>query len=387
MLPFPKRSFRRLTVLSVAMAAAVLLAACGTEHPQTTFEAQGNSARAILDLYNVIFYVAIGVFVVVEGLLVYSVFRYRRRPEHGIPLQLHGNQPLEITWTIIPAAIVLFLATWTFRTQTILVAPQENPLRVTVTGHQWWWEFQYPDLGIETANEVHLPANRDIELTLESNDVIHSFWIPRLAGKTDVIPGHSNTLTFRADDTAEPIFIRGQCAEFCGGTHAQMGMYAVVEPQAAFDTWVQQQQADANVPAGVTPVPATPPEVTVTAVATTEAATAVPIPDVTEPSEATPGASLEARGYEFFDSKGCVACHAIQGYPGAEGQTGPDLTHVGSREHIVAGWLLNTPENMQRWLRDPNEVKPGNIMGATIQRDTLTEDEIEALAAYLESLK
>jgi cytochrome c oxidase subunit 2 len=194
-------------------------------------------------------------------------------------------------------------------------------------------------------------------------------------------------MSFTADSTTEPILIRGQCAEFCGGTHAQMGMYAVVEPQASFDAWVQQQQAEAIVPAGVNQAAVTPEvEVTVEPIATTEEATPVPIPDVTGDAPPTAGGPA-AVGYGLFQSKGCIGCHAIAGYPGAAGTLGPDLTHVGSRKHIVAGWLENTPDNMRRWLRNPNEVKPDNIMGQAIKEGTLTQEEIDALTTYLESLK
>ncbi len=386
MLSFGK-GLSRCMGLAPALLVVLLLAACGTEQPQTTFSTQGNNAREILSLYNIIFYVAIGVFVVVEGILIYSAFRYRRRPEDGIPLQIHGNQPIEIIWTIIPAIIILFIATMTFRTQSILVAETTDPLRVTVVGHQWWWEFQYPDQGVVTANELHIPANRDIEFTLQSADVIHSFWFPRLSGKTDAIPGHSNRLTFRADEVTDRTLIRGQCAEFCGGTHAQMGMYAVVEPAAAFEQWIEQQRAEAALPAGVTQTVEAPAPVEESPIATTEAATPIPDVDVTQPTPAVQPASLEGRGYELFRTKACTGCHAIAGYPEAIGNIGPDLTHVNSREHIVAGWLENSPDNMRRWLRDPNEVKPGNIMGTAIKAGTLTEDEIEALTAYMESLK
>ena len=388
MLPFLKRSSRFLH-LALISGAAMLLAACGTDLPQTTFSTQGSNAREILWLYDIFFYVAVAVFIIVEGLLIFSIIRYRRRKEDGIPLQIHGNQPIEIIWTIIPAIIVLVVATLTFRTQSILVARPADPLQVTVVGHQWWWEFRYPEFGVVTANELHIPADREVEFTLQSADVIHSFWFPRLSGKTDAIPGHSNRMSFKADNVTESVFVRGQCAEFCGGTHAQMGMFAVVEPQASFDAWIQSQQADAIVPAGVdqAAAAATPePAVTVAPIATTEEATAVPIPDVTGDTNAAQGGPV-AQGYGLFKTKGCTGCHAIGGYPGAEANIGPDLTHVGSRRHIVAGWLENTPDNMRRWLRNPNEVKPDNIMGQAIKEGTLTAEEIDALTAYLESLK
>src|SRR5687767_622503 len=180
MLPFLKRSSRVL-VAALAVGATLLLAACGTEQPQTTFTAQASNAREILNLYNIVFYVAVGVFVIVEGILLFSIIRYRRRKEDGIPLQIHGNQPIEIVWTIIPAIIVLVVATLTFRTQSILVARPADPLQVTVVGHQWWWEFRYPEFDVVTANELHIPADREVEFTLESADVIHSFWLPRLS--------------------------------------------------------------------------------------------------------------------------------------------------------------------------------------------------------------
>ncbi len=374
MLPFRKHFFRFAGPLAIALTLLVLTACGAYDAPQTTLDPRGSSSRIILDLYKVIGVMAAIVFVVVEGLLIYSVVRYRRRPDDGIPLQIHGNQPIEIVWTIIPAVIVLFLATMTFRTQSILVQPSQNPVHVTVVGHQWWWEFKYPDYQVVTANELHIPGNRDVEFTLESADVIHSFWIPRLSGKTDVIPGHINTMSFKAQDTSQPLLIRGECAEFCGGTHAQMGMFAVVEPQAQFDAWVKQQQAKASPPAGVTPASEVQPGAT--------AATAAPAP-ATEPQAASP----EARGYALFKAKGCVGCHAIAGYPEAKGRIGPNLTHVASRQSIVAGWLHNTPENLQRWLRDPNAVKPDNIMGSAIKAGTLKPDEIDALSAYLQSLK
>ncbi len=374
---------RRYSKLLAFVLLAPILAACAaTEGPQTTLVPQGDSARAILSLYNVFLIASIVVFVIVEGLLVYSAIRYRRRPGDGIPIQIHGNKPVEIMWTIIPSVIVLFLATMTFRTQAILVQPDQQPVRVTVVGHQWWWEFRYPEYNIVTANELHLPAGRTIEFQLQSADVIHSFWFPRLAGKTDTVPGHTNLFQFTTDPTNEPLLIRGECAEFCGGTHAQMGMFAVVEPQAQFDAWVRAQQADAVVPAGVVQQAAA----TATAGATAEAATAAPA-EVAAAAPAAGANTPEGRGYAIFNSKGCVGCHVIGGRPDAVGQVGPDLTHVGSRRHIVAGWLENNDQNMARWLRDPNEVKPDNIMGSAVPRGFLNEDEIAALTAYLRSLK
>ena len=406
---FRKRSLRFGSVASV-LAAMVLLAGCGmTEGPQTTFVAQGSNARAILDLFKPVFWVGMAVFVIVEALLIWSVIRYRRRPEDGIPLQIHGNTPIEIAWTILPAIIVVGIATLTFRTQAQIATVDPNPLEVTVIGHQWWWEFQYPEFGIVTANELHIPANREVRFSLRSDDVIHSFWFPRLSGKTDALPGHTNVITFKADEVGASTPIRGECAEFCGGTHAMMAMWAVVDPQPAFDAWVAQQQQQAALPAGITPPAQATAAAGVAVGATVEATTrsednatgneadvstaATVIATQTAQAEAgatataAPPTSLEARGYQLFTEKQCVACHAISGYPNAVSRVGPNLTHVGGRQYIVAGWLENTPENMRRWLRNPDEVKPGNVMASVIKLGTLKDDEIEALTAYLESLK
>lgn len=428
MLRVPKLPSRWASLL-VMVGAAMVLAACGArEAPQTMFAPSGSNSREIYDLFWPIFWMAIAVFVVVEGFLIYSIMRYRRRTSDGIPLQIHGNTVVEIAWTIVPAIIVLVIAVLTFRTQALIERPaEEEPVRVEVIGHQWWWEFRYPDYdNLITANELHLPADRDVELLLTSSDVIHSFWVPRLAGKRDAIPNHVNRLITRpvAEDR---MLLRGQCAEFCGKTHAMMGFYVVVDSQDQFDAWVERQLQEAVVPEGVeqavaqsnevaqagqsdqlqqaspeaspetaaTPDAVASPDLTQTPVGEgTFEATAVVVEQEAEELQATAEAettvqptSLEAYGYQLFAEKGCVGCHAISGYPGAVARRGPDLTHVGSREHIVAGWLLNTPENMARWLRDPDEVKPENLMALQIQRGTLNEEEIEALTAYLMSLE
>lgn len=410
MRPLRKRASRFLSLLCI-IGSVLLLAACGmTEAPQTTFVPQGSGADEVLKLFKPVFWVAVGVFVIVEGLLIFSVIRYRRKPQDGIPLQIHGNTPIEIAWTVLPAIIVVGIATLTFRTQAILAQPEPNPLRIEVIGHQWWWEFRYPELGVVTANEVHLPANRGIEFSLESEDVIHSFWIPRLSGKTDVIPGHTNFLAFRTYDPIS-VPVRGQCAEFCGGTHAMMGLWAIVQSPEDFDAWVAEQQQAAVVPAGVEQAPPPPGAAvgaTVEAAAEATPSTANPGPTsvVSEPEidtaatveptanapvaggdPAAQPASLEVQGYQLFQQKGCIGCHAITGYPGAVSRIGPDLTHIGGRNTLVSGWLENTPENMRRWLRNPNEVKPENLMGSVIKLGTLKPDEIEALSAYLFSLK
>jgi cytochrome c oxidase subunit 2 len=259
-------------------------------------------------------------------------------------------------------------------------------------------------------------------LFVTSSDVIHSFWVPRLAGKRDAIPNHVNRIITRPT-SEQSMIIRGQCAEFCGKTHAMMGFHVVVQSQAEFDEWVEQQQADAPVPAGVIqPAPEAQAGANEVALAglsdqvaqeqpTTESTDTAPESEVSEddtmlqataegvderaaPAQATAEAESdndlstpEARGYELFATKGCIGCHAIKGYPGAVNRVAPDLTRVGSRQYIVAGWLENNEENMEAWLRNPDAVKPENLMAAVIKRGTLTEQEIDDLRAYLQSLK
>jgi cytochrome c oxidase subunit II len=329
---------------------ALVLAACGENLPATTLDPRGNHAQRIYDLLVPLLWAALAVFVVVEGLLIYAVVRFRRRPDAAIPAQIHGNTRLEIMWTIAPALIVLVIAVLTIRTQTEQAVQPANALQITVIGHQWWWEFRYPGLGPDggeliTANDLYIPVGRDVTLQLQGNDVIHSFWIPKLAGKTDALPGEgkTNRLWFRAEE--EGIY-RGLCAEFCGDQHAVMRFRAIAVAPDVFDRWAAQQK---------TPL--------------------APAGDV-------------QRGQQAFlaPENGCIGCHAIAGTT-AQGILGPNLTNFGSRETIAAGALPNTPENLRRWLHDPSEVKPGNLMSTQITRGKLSEQTISDLVAYLEGMK
>jgi len=248
--------------------------------------------------------------------------------------------PLEIGWTALPALILLVVLIMTVRTMyTTGLPPEEDALVVRVIGKQWWWEYQYPDLGITTAAELHVPVGRTVHLELESDNVIHSFWVPELGGKTDLIPGHINTHWFRADEART---YRGQCAEYCGLQHANMIFVVVAEPLEEFDAWVKNEQA----------------------------------PPV------TPTEGLAAEGLETFMRSACIACHTIKGTR-AQGKVGPDLTHFGSRRTIASGVLPNTKENLTRWLADPQAVKPGNLMPNL----RLSPEDLEKIVAYLESLK
>ena len=334
----------RLLLFAYLICAALVLAACGPDVPATTLIPKGTHAQRVYDLLVPIFWAAVAVFVVVESMLVYSVIRFRRRPDAAIPVQIHGNTRIEILWTVAPALILLVIAVLTFSTQAANSVQPPQALQIEVIGHQWWWEFKYPSLGVVTANDVYVPVGQDVTFNQTSIDVIHAPWMPKIAGKTDAIPGHTNFVSFQANQ--EGIY-RGLCAEFCGEEHALMRFRVVAVQQAVFDQWVAQQK--------VAPAPPT-------------------------------GDAL--RGQQVFLSaqKGCIGCHSINGTT-AEGVTGPNLTYLGSRETIAAGTLPNTPENLATWLRDPGAVKPGNIMSTVVKKGWLSEQEIADLITYLESMQ
>ena len=326
---------------------AMAFLGCQGPFPQSTLHPTSDFGFQIDELFRWIFWFAVGVFLVVELLLLYVIIRYRARPGAPEPERVHGNTLLEIGWTLVPAVILILIAAPTI--QTIFRTdgtPSEGALEVDVIGHQWWWEYRYPQLGIATVNELHLEQGRPVSLRLTSRDVIHSFWAPRLGGKRDVIPGRTNRLAFTPDSIG--VFL-GQCAEFCGESHAKMGLRVFVDAPAAFAAWVE---AESVAPAAVESLP-----------------------------------ELERRGLEAFRlvrepaSNSCIACHTVQGV--SFGVLGPNLSHVGSRSTIAAAALPNTSEGLARWLRDPVTQKPGS----TMPRIDLSDDEIAALVAYLQSLR
>jgi cytochrome c oxidase subunit 2 len=342
-MPLRRQSPARWLLFLLIILVPLILAACGENLPATTTYPEGSHARRIYELLVPIFWVALAVFVVVEGLLIYSVMRFRQRPDSGIPTQIHGNTTIEIAWTIAPALILLVIAVLTFRTQAIQSVQPVDALKIQVIGHQWWWEFKYGDPAAPTtvtASDMYIPVGRDITLEMTGKDVIHSFWMPKLAGKTDTIPGHTNRLSFQAE---QPGIYRGLCAEFCGEQHAVMRFRVIAVPQDVFDNWLSQRQT-------------APP----------------PPPDNIR---------------QIFLQKGCVGCHAVDGFKDAVGQVGPNLTYFGNRETIGGGALTNTPDNLKLWLRDPGAVKSGNLMAAAIKQGTLSEQEIDALVGYLEGMQ
>jgi cytochrome c oxidase subunit 2 len=338
--PVPKRRRLRLAHVAPAAALAAMLAGCGLSSPQTTLDPRSDFAGPSHRIFLQIFWWDAAIFAVVAAVLLLAIIRFRERDPAALPRQVRGNARLELTWTIAPAIILTFIAFPTvgaiFQTQ---APPAPDALKVRVIGHQWWWEFRYPDLGISTATDLYLPAGQRVALELSSVDVIHSFWVPALGGKRDTPPGQLNRILVTP---AVPGDYPGQCVEFCGASHANMRHAAVVLPAPEFQAWVARQKA--------------PPA---------------------EPADGSPA----ALGRQAFTGQACVGCHTIQGLSG--GQLGPDLTHFASRKTIAGGMLRNTPGNLSRWLKNPPAVKPGSLMPDL----KLTDAQVAALVAYLGSLR
>jgi cytochrome c oxidase subunit 2 len=295
---------------------------------------------AITNLFWVVLGLSLVVLLVVLVPLVYSIVRFRGRPGDPDPPQVAGNRTIEIIWTGGALALVVVLFAGAVMTMQTVSAASPSALRVRVIGHQWWWEYQYPDLGITTANELHLPTGQSSQLEITSADVIHSFWVPQLGWKQDGNPGQTHTMWVEVD---QPGTIEGACAEYCGTEHAWMRIRVVAQPPDQFQAWMHQQQQPA-------PAPAT---------------------------------DLERQGQQLFESNTCVSCHTIQG-TSAQGDVGPDLTHLGSRSIIAGGVLDNTPDNLQRWVQHADDVKRGALMP---NFNTLSDQQAQALTAYLESLQ
>jgi len=350
----------------VVVALSLILAGCGSDLPQSSLNPKSAEALQIDQLWRLVLYLAIAVFIVVEVALVVAIFRFRRRKDDDKPepKQTHGNTTLEIVWSIIPALILVVITVPTMQTLFDLSSPAEgNVNRVNVTGHQWWWEFEYPDIvdaegrPLTTANELHIPVGVTTELRMTSADVIHSFWVPPLAGKRDLVPGHETFIKITPDPDRAGEEIPGQCAEFCWLSHADMRMLVFLETETDFDAWAQGQLQPAVVPAD------------------------------------GPAAS----GFEIFTAI-CSTCHqAMVAAPdGGVSIIGvslaPDLTHFGSRTTLGARVLDNTAEHLAQWLDNPSSVKPmapelndfdtGRILG--MPDYGLDADEIAELVALLE---
>lgn len=344
--------------------------------PPSPLTPASENADVIAQLFTFVMWLAIGVFVLVEGLIIYSVVRFRRQAATTTeePVQVYGNTQLEIAWTVVPALLVATIMALSLQamptiynvpgdtaaaasadvavcyvgslsTDEVVRAAGTDLIVVKVIGHQWWWEFQYPQFGFSTATQLVAPVGRVVKLEMTGADVIHGWWVPELGPQFNVTPGYTYESWFQA---TRPRTYQGQCSMHCGTSHAYMPMEVVALPQADFDRWAEGQRQPADPPA----------------------------------------TELAKQGETLFASKACITCHAIEGYPGGKAVAvrGPNLTHFGSRSYVGA-YLPNTRENLAHWLRNSAEVKPGNIMATVIRPGFLNEAEVAALTEYLENLK
>jgi cytochrome c oxidase subunit II len=404
---------------ALALLLAVGLSACNSFTPNTIFGAHSEFGHSVDVLTRRLLYAGLVVFVLIETLLVVILVRFRDRDGNREAKQFHGNSTLEIGWTLVPAVILAFIAVPTiktiFKTQAKAVP---GALQVEVIGHQWWWEFRYPQYGVITANELYLPVGRTANFALTTKDVLHSFWVPKLNGKRDLISNHTNYLWFTPDSAYA---WNGFCAEYCGTSHANMRFKVFTVPPSEFDAWVAHQKTNAigsapplaaiaKADTGKAAHPAPP-------AAAAPAATPIPVMNVSDTMSATfPRANLPewvipktptpatltfdtsvtgdvTRGATLFKTAPCIACHSVKGVPTAAGIIGPNLTHVGSRTTIAGGLYPNDLRHLQLWIKNAPEMKPGSLMplfgknekGAT--PGVYTDQQIADLAAYLSSLK
>jgi cytochrome c oxidase subunit II len=409
--------FARWSRIFLALAGLVLLAGCEynfwrMDGHQSTIVVDGPVAREQLKVFYVTVWVTTVIFVLVGAALAYVTWKFRARTEadeHAEPPeQSHGNPLVELgligasVLALVIIAVPTLSAIW--YTYDIPDAERDNAYEVTAVGYQWWFKFEYPSeqaavdgdskTPLISANELVIPAGRPIRVHLRTVDVIHSFWVPKLAGKVDMIPNRANQLWFQAD---KPGYFWGQCAEFCGDSHAVMRFRVIALEQQEFDAWLEQQletartvevrTADADRPrpqfAALRSFRQNEPGITAEFdIAPLESWRAKQAPERDE------DAALIAQGRELFTAKTCHTCHTVRGH-GFSGVLGPDLTHMGSRSTIAGGLLENNHEQLHRWLHDPEAVKPGNKMaqGYVDNRVTMTPEEEIALVAYLESLK
>jgi cytochrome c oxidase subunit II len=342
---------RRLLSDRMLVQALALALLAGTAHAAAPdrvtniFEPLSTPAESIHRAALLALAVCAVIFVTVTGLLIYAIVRFRRRSgdDTSEPPQIYGSNQIELAWTVLPILIVVVLILVTARTIADVEDYPQPPdaLKVTVVGRQWWWDIRYPDLGIVTANELHVPASESgrrqvTSLTLESADVIHSFWVPQLAGKTDLIPNRVNRMWIEPRKAGTYL---GNCAEYCGTQHAKMRLRVIAHPVEEFARWVESQRRPA-------------------------------------------ADTLSSAGRERFFSTSCVNCHAIQG-TSAQGTFGPDLTHLMSRQTLGSGAAPNNPETLRRWVRNPQAIKEGCLMPDM----RLSDQELDQIVAYLLTLK
>jgi cytochrome c oxidase subunit 2 len=326
----------RTRLVAIAVVVGALAAGCGGGH--SLLDAKGSEADRIASVWWLMFGLAAAVYVVVAGFIVYAATRGRRRAVE--PSRLDEHRFIWIGGVLAPLAILAVLAVVTVDTTSALRNSSPHELRIDVVGKLWWWQVRYPGTHVVTANEIHVPRGTPIDLHLTSDNVLHSFWVPQLAGKMDTVPGQPNDLRFTADEVGSYL---GQCAEFCGLQHAHMGVEVVVDTPADYGRWLARR----------------------------ERVTSEPVSE------------QAATGQLVFQREACAGCHTIRG-TSAQGTVGPDLTDVGSRARLGADTLLNTPENMRAWIRDAQFFKSGIAMPSF---RSLSDSDVAAVAAYLESLK
>jgi cytochrome c oxidase subunit 2 len=438
----PRRPGASTAGARVALTAGITLlavgtASCAAQYPNSIFTGFTEFNRDIAKLFDILIWLGTLVFVFVEAILIYALFRFRRRRGAPEPKQVHGNTTLEILWTAIPAVVLVFIAVPTvrtiFRTQAL---PRPGALDVLVTGHQWWWEFRYPEFTapgvggrvdtLVTANELYLPLGRTVNFTLRSPNVAHSFWIPQLGGKRDLIPNHTNYLWFTPDSVGAHAW-NGFCAEYCGASHANMRFRAFTVSQQDFDAWTRHQLSPAVFnPGPPTPTPggpALPPSPPLSGADTpinaptspdtgrgplsaqgppTAGRSATQSPPTSGGPSTAPGGAAAAgvqftgfardrlpphaiprtplppiafsdnlvgdatRGARLFagGTGACIGCHAVRGVPTAVGVIGPNLTHFGGRTTIAAAYYPNEPRYLARWIKNARAMKPGVVMPA-----------------------
>ena len=442
----PPRLRRLLAVALPALLVVAFSACSNAQYPNSVFTPFTEFNRDVGYLFKILIWLGTFVFIFVEGILLWTIFRYRRRNENDRPKHVHGNTTLEILWTAIPALILAFIAVPTVRTIFKTQAKASaGALQVQVVGHQWWWEFRYPQYTragangkldtLVTANELYLPVGRTVNFALTTRDVLHSFWIPQMGGKRDLITNRTNYLWFTPDSIGEMAW-NGMCAEFCGASHANMRFKMFSVTPANFEAWAAHQTSlavfgEATAPApAATPAPAAipAPAATSTAMAAMPghdmaAMNAVPVqqagfvafprekmpshtvPKTPVPASLTFDGSLKGdaqRGYDLLTKQmagGCLGCHMINGNPVMRGLIGPNLTHIATRATIAGGLFPNDTKHLALWIKNARYMKPGVLMptlGAfqrdpvskmTIPKTGLTDQQIADIVAYLQALK
>lgn len=453
---------RSLGTAALTVALAVLLTACGQNHPDSIFHHRTDVNREVDFLFRLIIWLGTFVFLFVEGILVYTLIKFRKRPGQPEPKHVHGNTTLEITWTVVPLIVLIVISIPTiqtiFKTQ---ATARADALQVEVVGHQWWWEFRYPQYTsreasgkvdtVVTANELYLPLGRTVNFTLHSKDVIHSFWVPALSGKRDVVTNHTNYLWYTPDSSGEGAW-NGACAEYCGTSHGNMRFKAFTVTPADFDSWIAHQETPA-----VTLAPDTTAKVPTAKPASTRTAALPPPPggaparQPSTPAANLPGAGVPmapgavntqvaqagfiafprdsipayavpetplpaglafndgllasgnaANGEKLVTHGMCIGCHTVHGEPMMVAVIGPNLTHVATRSTIAGGIYPNDAQHLARWVKDAPGMKAGVIMPAfglgvfdpvnahgpvTAALGGFSDQQIADIVAYLQTLK